>query len=137
MGTVGLLVDKKTGDVLVTAAAEPFQGKPGEEPGAFISLRASLQGSYTNLTENRVPFSEHVDPSTYSHFVSSNPSRIEGKIRVGYTAINKGDIDISENPNARWFSQREVDQAVLDGAPFNALFHTAYNIFRISQSSQK
>lgn len=129
-GTVGLLIDRTTGDMLVTVAAEPFQAKPGAKPSEFLSLRASIQGSFTNIKENKVAFSEQVDPNTYTHFVRSNPSRIEGKIRVGYTLVNKDELDLSKQPNSAWFSANEIDQAIKSNLPFNLLFHAAYNIYR-------
>lgn len=134
VGVVSLLVDQVTGDVLVTAAAEPFQAAPGSKPEAYLSLRASVQGSYTNITEHqeKVPFSRHIDLSTYKHLKSSNPGRIQGKIRIGYSIVNKKDVDLSKQPNARWFSINEVDDALQKGAPFNALFDSVYNLYRTS-----
>jgi hypothetical protein len=129
-GTVALLVDKKSGDVLVTVAAEPFQAKPGAKPGEYLSLRASIQGSFTNIEENKVPFSELVNQAEYNHFISSNSGRIEGKIRVGYTLVDKETIDLSKQPNSAWFSLEEIDQAISNNLPFNPLFHTAFNIYR-------
>ena len=129
-GTVGLLVDKTTGDILVTAAAEPFQAKSGAKPGEFLSLRASTQGSFTNIKENSVPLSEQINPKEYAHFVRANPSRIDGKIRVGYTLVDKDEIDLKNHQNSAWFSREEVNQAIRNNLPFNALFHAAYNIYR-------
>ncbi len=116
--------------MLVTAVAEPFQAKPDSQTGEFISLRASLQGSFTNISENKVPFSEQVNPHTYYHFVRSNPSRIEEKIRVGYTFVDKEKIDLRDQPNSAWFSVREIERGIRNDLPFNALFHAAFDIYR-------
>lgn len=130
VGTVGLLVDKETGDVLVTAVAEPMQAEPGEKPGNFLSLRP-IQGSFTNLKENKVPLSEQIDPSEYTNLITLNAGRIRGKVRFGVTVVDKESIDLSKNANARWFSRKEIDQAINNGtAPFNAAFHTAYSIYK-------
>lgn len=126
VGTVGLLVDKKTGDILVLAAAEPMQAEPGEQPGSFLSLRP-VQGSFINLKENKVPFSEQIDPAKYKNLAG----RLRGKVRVGVTIVDKEAIDLSNNPNARWFSRKEIDQSINNGvAPFNAAFHTAYSLYK-------
>lgn len=128
-GTVGLLVDKKTGDVLVTATPETFQALPGSPPGEYVALRASLQGSFTNIAENKVPLSEHVNPNTYKHFARSNPSRIYGKIRVGYTFVNRKLIDLKHAATSAWFSVREIEQGIRQHLPFNNLFDAAFNYY--------
>jgi hypothetical protein len=129
-GTVALLVDKSTGDILVTVAAEPFQADPGSKPGEHLSGRPSVQGSFSNLTENKVPHSDQIKPREYDVFTSSNPGRIRGKIRVGYTYVNKKSVDLNKTPNSAWFSQKEIKRGINESVPFNALFYTAYEVYR-------
>lgn len=134
VGTVGLLVDEKTGDILITAAAEPFQAESGEKPGDFISLRASVQGSYTNIQENKVNYSSKINLSEYTNLISINSGRIRGKVRFGYTKIDKESLDISKDTNSHWFSREEIDKAIADGkAPFNSAFHIAYSVLKAKE----
>ena len=132
-GTIGLLVDR-TGRMLVQIAARPFQAGPGEEPSAYLTLLPSLQGSYTNLTENNVPLSEHIDPTTYTHFKRLNTARVEGKIRMGVTEVDAAAIDLTELPNHAWFSQREMDEAVLQGVPIESSLDAVMNLHRAQEN---
>lgn len=129
--TAGLLVDRKTGDVLIQATAEPFAAEPGKTPGAYMSIRPSVQTSYDNLRLNKVKFSESIDPATYTHSITVDASRIQGKVRYGVTFVDRDAIDLRESPNYQWFTQREIGEAI-SGAdvPFNAFFQACYNVAR-------
>lgn len=136
-GTVGLLVDINSGDVLVQVAAEPLQAEPGSEPSAYLVLRASVQGSYDNITLHKVPFSDRIDQTAYTNFVPVNPSRISGNVRVGVTHVQKGEIDLTDKPNFKWFSRKEIDKGIQDGAPFNSFFHSAYSILKAQRAPRR
>jgi len=135
-GTVGLLVDKKTGDVLVQAVAEPMMAEPGEESGAYMVLRVAVQGSYDALRLHKPPLSQDIDPSAYSKFIHINAQRIQGKIRYGITYVDKQTLDLSEKPNFSWFSRTDIDEAIREGMPFNGFFHAAYNLLRTQENKK-
>lgn len=132
-GVVGLFVDSNSGDILVQAAAEPMAAEPGAEPGAYLTLRTAVQGSFTNISTNKVNFADRVDLNTYNYIVPVNAGRIYGIVRVGVTQVNKNDINISDKPNFKWFSTKDIDNAIVQGAPFNDFFHTAYDIHNVHQ----
>jgi hypothetical protein len=132
IGTVGLLVDKNSGELLLQAVAEPFVDEPGKSAENYVNLRASIQGSYTNINEHKVPNSEYIDTRDYRHLISINPSRILGKIRYGISVVDKKNIKTGSN--AKWFTPSEVDQAVLAGVPMNGVLHTALNIYKAQKA---
>jgi hypothetical protein len=127
VATVGLLVDDKTGDILIQTSAEPFQAEPGSKPELYAVLRSTVQGSYTNVKEHKVTFSDKVNLDNYKQLIPINPSRIQGKARVGFTIVNKEGLDLKDNPSYRWFSRAEIDEGIRNGAPFNGFFHVAYS----------
>lgn len=141
-GTVGLLVSKETGKLLLVAVAEPFAADPGSEPEYFVNLRASLQGSYTNISDHKVQNSHLVNLRDFTFFNRFNPSRILGKVRYGVSIVNESEVDlnayqkqasgeiVSIGENARWFSREEIDQAILEGVPMNGALSTALNLYK-------
>lgn len=131
-GTVALLYDRKTRSVLLQTAAEPLNVAPGEEPGAYLVLRATIQGSYDNIRQHKanIPFSDRIDQTKYRHFTALNPSRFRGKVRYGFTEVDRDTLDLSTAPNHKWFTKEEVDQAIREGAPSNAAFHAAYSLLK-------
>jgi hypothetical protein len=125
VGTVGLLVDKRTGKILLQTAAEPFAAKAGSPAGDYLMVRASVQGSYGNLENNKVTFSDQVDVSTYKNLEQMNPSREFGKVRAGITYVDGSKIDLTNHPEYQWFSKKQINKAIKEDARLNGFLKVA------------
>jgi hypothetical protein len=124
-GTAGLVVDKFTGEILIQSAEESDAGVPGSPPSEYLTLRPTLQGSYTNIKEKKIPFSEYADIRDFDKDVQVNPSRIHGKVRVGLVFVDKNDIDLTDKPNFAWFTREQLHEGVRENAPINGFLHAA------------
>lgn len=125
-GYVILLIGKKTGKILVQRCFEPGQSGPGH-----ISLKATIQTSYSNLILSKVPFSEFLDLNSFREghdnykavICANDPNRIIGDDYFGFIEVDESDP--LDNPDFRWCSLQEILSALKDGVPCNIHFLAA------------
>jgi len=115
-GIVVMFVDKKTGDMLVNAEFEM-----GQKSEKGISIRPTIQNSYSNIRNNGYPFSEKFVANNIVEFEARmkdmggmveneqiDPGRIGNYNLYGVLPVDRESIDLKDKPYHRWITQGEL-----------------------------
>lgn len=142
-GIVVGFVDRETGDMLLGAEFETeSKGKD------HISIRPTIQASYSNIRSNGYPFSDLFVANNIPEFSERmvarggivrneaiDPGRIGNYNLYGILPVDRKSIDLSGKPFHRWFSQSEIDEVRQQGDLVTNQF-SAVNEMRLSWMMQ-
>lgn len=122
-GIVCLLADE-TGAILLQAEPEPGAKGPGK-----ICLRAAIQTSHSRLASGKVPFKDLLANRAHLGNAETDANRMVGSVEYAHLAVKREDVDLSDKPNFRWFTQDELAEAQDELAPLNGHLWIALGMY--------